>query len=49
MHLKPGDGNFDFAAVFRRLESSVYQKFYTMAFGSLRAKLAAREEFAGYG
>ena len=48
VHLKPGQGNIDFEAVFRRLESSGYQKFYTMAFGSLVDKLEAREAFAGY-
>jgi len=49
VHLKPGDGNIDFAALFHRLESSGYQKFYTMAFGTLQDKLAARQEFGEYG
>lgn len=48
VHLKPGEGNIDFASVFRRLESTGYQKFYTMAFGSLDDKLEARDVFAGY-
>ena len=48
VHLKPGDGNIDFAALFNRLESSGYQKHYTMAFGSLEDKLQAREMLAGY-
>ena len=49
VHLNPGEGNIDFAALFRRLESSGYKKYYTMAFGSLQDKLAARETFARYG
>ena len=49
VHLKPGQGNIDFEAVFRRLESAGYRKFYTMAFGSLEDKLEAREGFGGYG
>ena len=47
VHLNPGEGNIDFPAVFGRLESSGYPGFYTMAFGSLEDKLAAREYFAG--
>ena len=47
VHLNPGEGNIDFPAVFTRLESSGYTGFYTMAFGSLDDKLAAREYFAG--
>jgi hypothetical protein len=35
--------------MFRRLESSGFQKFYSMAFGSLEDKLAARDRFASYG
>ncbi|MDA0733043.1 MAG: sugar phosphate isomerase/epimerase [Chloroflexi bacterium] len=48
VHLNPGDGNIDFAATFRRLESSGYSKFYTMAFGSLDDKLRARDMFSAY-
>ena len=48
VHLNPGEGNIDFPAVFRRLENSGYTGFYTMAFGSLEDKLAARELFAAY-
>ena len=47
VHLNPGDGNIDFPAVFRRLEGAGYAGFYTMAFGSLEDKLAAREYFVG--
>lgn len=49
VHLNPGEGNIDFPAVFRRLESSGYAKFYTMAFGSMEDKLKARQEFGRYG
>ena len=48
VHLKPGQGNIDFEAGFRRLESAGYRKFYTMAFGSLEDKLEARKRFGGY-
>ncbi|PKB79226.1 MAG: hypothetical protein BZY88_14235 [SAR202 cluster bacterium Io17-Chloro-G9] len=48
VHLKPGQGNIDFQAMFSHLESSGYQKFYTMAFGSLEDKLEAREAFGEY-
>ena len=49
VHLKPGDGNIDFGALFGRLEASGYDKYYTMAFGSQQDKLEARELFASYG
>ena len=49
VHLLPGQGNIDFAATFRRLEDAGYRGYYTMAFGSLDEKLAARELFRGYG
>ena len=49
VHLLPGQGNIDFPATFRRLESDGYRGYYTMAFGSLDDKLAAREMFQGYG
>ena len=48
IHLPPGQGNIDFPAVFRRLESAGYTGYYTMAFGSPDDKLAARELFSGY-
>jgi sugar phosphate isomerase/epimerase len=47
-HLIPGEGNIDFDALFRRLESSRYQRFYTLAFGSMEDKLASREELARF-
>jgi sugar phosphate isomerase/epimerase len=48
VHLNPGDGNIDFASMFRRLESSGFNKFYTMNFGSLEDMLKARDLFAAY-
>lgn len=49
VHLTPGQGNIDFQSMFRRLEGSGYDGFYTMAFGTMEDKLAARELFGGYG
>ena len=49
VHMLPGQGNIDFPGTFRRLESAGYQGYYTMAFGSLDDKLAARELFRSYG
>lgn len=49
VHLLPGQGNIDFPSTFRRLEDAGYRGYYTMAFGSLDDKLAARELFRGYG
>jgi sugar phosphate isomerase/epimerase len=45
VHLNPGEGNIDFAALFRRLESAGYAGHYVMGFGSQADKLAAREFF----
>ena len=39
----PGQGNIDFPATFRRLESAGYDGYYTMTFGSIADQLAARE------
>ena len=49
VHLNPGEGNIDFRAVFDRLESAGYAGFYSMAFGGLSDKLAARKLFDGFG
>ena len=49
VHLNPGEGNIDFRAVFNRLELAGYADFYSMAFGGLPDKLAARELFAAFG
>ncbi len=48
IHLPPGQGNIDFEATFRRIESEGYDGYYTMAFGSLEDKLAARQLFSAY-
>ena len=48
VHLKPGEGNIDFGAVFRRLESTGYEKFYSLSFGSLQDKLASLADLVNY-
>jgi sugar phosphate isomerase/epimerase len=45
VHLKPGEGNIDFAALFTRLESAGYRGHYMMAFGNQADKLEARDFF----
>jgi hypothetical protein len=46
-HLLPGQGDFDFPALFAALEARGYQGAYTCAFGSLDDMLRARSAFAG--
>jgi sugar phosphate isomerase/epimerase len=46
-HLNPGQGDFDFAALFKTLESRGYTGHYMNAFGSLDDMLQARALFAG--
>ena len=46
-HLNPGQGDFDFPALFRAMETKGYTGHYTNAFGSLDDMLAARAMFAG--
>ena len=46
IHLVPGQGTIDFAAMFARLEGAGYHRHYTMAFGGEGDKLAAREYLA---
>jgi sugar phosphate isomerase/epimerase len=46
-HLVPGQGDFDFAGLFRALEARGYAGHYMNAFGSLTDMLSARERFAG--
>jgi sugar phosphate isomerase/epimerase len=45
LHLLPGQGNIDFAKLFKRLESSGFDGHYMMALGNLEQKLAARDYF----
>ncbi len=42
-HLKPGDGDLDFADAFRRLEGAGFQGHYTLSFGTLPDMIAGRE------
>ena len=49
IHMNPGEGNIDFESVFRRIEAGGYSKFYSLNFGSLDDRLAARESFSAYG
>ncbi len=46
-HLYPGQGDFDFTALFTALETSGYTGHYMNAFGSLDDMLRARAMFAG--
>lgn len=43
VHLKPGEGDLDFADMFRRIEGKGFRGQYTAAFGSLDDMLDARE------
>jgi len=43
VHLKPGDGDLDFADMFRRIEGKGFTGHYTNAFTTLDEMLAARE------
>lgn len=45
-HLRPGDGNFDFADLFRRLSAKGFAGHYMNAFGSLDDMLAGRDRLA---
>jgi sugar phosphate isomerase/epimerase len=42
VHLKPGDGNLDFGAMFKAIEGAGYRGYYTNAFTSLDDMIAAR-------
>jgi sugar phosphate isomerase/epimerase len=46
VHLNPGEGNIDFAALLQRLEVAGYQDHYMMAFGSPEDKLVGRDYLA---
>jgi sugar phosphate isomerase/epimerase len=43
-HLRPGDGDIDFADMFRRVEAKGFTGHYMNAFGSLDDMLAGRDE-----
>ena len=43
VHLKPGDGDMDFGAMFRLIEDKGYRGYYTNAFTSLEDMLVARD------
>jgi sugar phosphate isomerase/epimerase len=45
-HLRPGEGDFDFPALFHTLEARGFAGRYTNAFGSLDDMLVARDAFA---
>lgn len=50
VHLRPGEGNMDFASLFRRLESEGYQHHYSLNFGTRQDILEVRDELdAAYG
>jgi sugar phosphate isomerase/epimerase len=42
-HLRPGEGDFDFGDMFRRIEAKGYRGRYMNAFGSLEDMQAARD------
>lgn len=46
MHLKPGNGDFDFAALFTRLDKMGFSGHYMNAFGTLDDMLQARDTLA---
>ncbi len=48
-HLKPGDGDFDFPGLFRRLDALGFAGHYMNAFGSLDDMIAGRERLARLG
>lgn len=43
VHLNPGQGTIDFAALFKRLERGGYRGHYSMAFGKPADKISARD------
>ena len=48
-HLKPGQGNIDFAGMFKQLDTLGYRGHFTTAFGSLQDMIEGREYLAREG
>jgi sugar phosphate isomerase/epimerase len=46
-HLRPGEGNFDFPDLFRRMEAKGFAGHYMAAFSTLEDMLAGRRQLAG--
>jgi sugar phosphate isomerase/epimerase len=46
-HLRPGEGDFDFPDLFRRLEAKGFEGHYMAAFGSLEDMLEGRRNLSG--
>jgi sugar phosphate isomerase/epimerase len=46
VHLRPGEGDLDFANMFRRIEGKGFRGHYMNAFGSLDDMLSGRDELA---
>jgi sugar phosphate isomerase/epimerase len=46
-HLRPGEGNFDFPDLFRRMDAAGFKGHYMAAFGSPDDMLAGRIKLAG--
>jgi sugar phosphate isomerase/epimerase len=46
IHLRPGEGDFDFKDMFRRLESGGFKGHYMTAFGSLEDMINGRDHLA---
>jgi sugar phosphate isomerase/epimerase len=46
IHLRPGEGDFDFKDMFRRLESGGFKGHYMTAFGSLEDMIKGRDHLA---
>jgi sugar phosphate isomerase/epimerase len=44
LHLRPGQGNFDFGAMFKRIEAAGFKGHYMNAFGTMDDMLAARDD-----
>jgi hydroxypyruvate isomerase len=46
MHLKPGEGDLDFAHLFRRLDALHFRGHYMLSFGTLNDMIQARDDLA---